>query len=154
MNYFEFYNIPVSFKVDEGDLYTLGRIDVVGNTLFSKDDILKHFELKTGMAYDALELEDAYERLEELYGNKGFVTQRSNQSNVLTTLIFKEVPDFRTKTVQIVGRNEVFKRIDDGTPGQLQGAWLMSGRVKNGELQNRDTNRPRKTMKILSGTRF
>ncbi len=57
-------------------------------------------------------------------------------------------------TLQIVGSNEMFKRIDNGTPGQLEGAWLMSGRVMDGELQNRDTNRPRKTMKILSGTRF
>ena len=48
----------------------------------------------------------------------------------------------------------VWKRIDDGNPGDLAGAWLISGRVRDGELQKRDTNRPRKTMKILSGTRF
>ena len=46
------------------------------------------------------------------------------------------------------------KRIDSGKPGKLQGAWLMSGRVKDGETQQRDTSKPRKTMKILSGTRF
>jgi len=45
-------------------------------------------------------------------------------------------------------------KIDDGTPGNLQGAWLMSGRIRNGETQLRDINRPRKTMKMLSGTRF
>ncbi|PQB06080.1 membrane or secreted protein [Aureitalea marina] len=54
----------------------------------------------------------------------------------------------------IVGREMVLIRIDDGAPGALQGAWLMSGRKRNGEIQSRDTNRPRKTMKILSGTRF
>ncbi len=48
----------------------------------------------------------------------------------------------------------VWKRIDDGSPGDLAGAWLISGRMRDGELQKRDTNRPRKTMKILSGTRF
>ncbi len=47
-----------------------------------------------------------------------------------------------------------FSRIDDGSPGKLQGPWLMSGRVREGKIQTRDTNRPRKTMKILSGTRF
>lgn len=47
-----------------------------------------------------------------------------------------------------------WKRVDDGKPGALQGAWLISGRMRNGEIQERDTNRPRKTMKILSGTRF
>lgn len=56
--------------------------------------------------------------------------------------------------IQIVGDDRVFTRIDDGTPGDLQGAWLMSGRVRDGETQLRDTSRPRKTMKILSGTRF
>ncbi|MDC7995654.1 membrane or secreted protein [Altibacter sp. HG106] len=50
--------------------------------------------------------------------------------------------------------NQTWKRIDDGTPGALQGAWLMSGRIREGELQQRDTNRPRKTMKMVSGTRF
>ena len=47
-----------------------------------------------------------------------------------------------------------WNRIDTGAPGKLKGAWLMSGRIRNGETQQRDTNRPRKTMKILSGTRF
>ncbi len=48
----------------------------------------------------------------------------------------------------------VYKRIDHGDPGKLQGAWLMSGRIRDGETQLRDTSGPRKTMKILSGTRF
>ncbi len=47
-----------------------------------------------------------------------------------------------------------FTRIDQGEPGKLQGAWLMSGRMVDGEAQTRDTSSPRKTMKILSGTRF
>lgn len=54
----------------------------------------------------------------------------------------------------IVGHETTLKRIDSGTPGELQGAWLMSGRVRDGKTQLRDTNRPRKTMKLLSGTRF
>ncbi|WP_178986260.1 membrane or secreted protein [Winogradskyella helgolandensis] len=56
--------------------------------------------------------------------------------------------------IEIVDNDIKFTRIDDGKPGQLQGAWLMSGRVRNGETQTRDTSKPRKTMKILSGTRF
>ena len=54
----------------------------------------------------------------------------------------------------IVGRDTEYKRIDNGNPGKLHGAWLMSGRVRDGETQMRDTSGPRKTMKILSGTRF
>lgn len=53
-----------------------------------------------------------------------------------------------------VGADVIWKRIDNGAPGALAGAWLMSGRKRNGEFSYRDTDRPRKTMKILSGTRF
>ena len=48
----------------------------------------------------------------------------------------------------------VWKRLDDGQPGALAGAWLFAGRKQAGEIQRRNTTQPRKTMKILSGTRF
>lgn len=50
------------------------------------------------------------------------------------------------------GRTE-YKRIDDGTPGKLAGAWLITGRVRDGEM-SKMTPGARRTMKILSGTRF
>lgn len=51
-----------------------------------------------------------------------------------------------------IGTNR-WKRTDDGTPGDLQGAWLITGRKRDGEIVTR-TPGARKTMKILSGTRF
>lgn len=56
--------------------------------------------------------------------------------------------------LRIVGQESWITRIDSGEPGKLTGAWLISGRMRDGEIQERDTDRPRKTMKILSGTRF
>lgn len=56
--------------------------------------------------------------------------------------------------IEVVDGGMKLKRVDNGTPGKLQGAWLMSGRIRDGKTQSRDTSRPRKTMKILSGTRF
>lgn len=46
-----------------------------------------------------------------------------------------------------------FKRLDDGKPGQLAGAWLITARVTGNGMQTM-TPGVRKTMKILSGTRF
>ncbi|TYP71591.1 membrane or secreted protein [Aquimarina intermedia] len=56
--------------------------------------------------------------------------------------------------IEIKGSDIQWNRIDHGEPGKLQGAWLMSGRIREGKTQVRDTSSPRKTMKILSGTRF
>lgn len=52
-----------------------------------------------------------------------------------------------------VGTAEL-SRSDDGTPGQLAGAWLITGRFNDkGEIR-RSTPGARRTMKIMSGTRF
>lgn len=56
--------------------------------------------------------------------------------------------------LEIVDSDMKFYRIDNGAPGELSGAWLMSARTRDGKKQERDISRPRKTMKILSGTRF
>lgn len=56
--------------------------------------------------------------------------------------------------MRIVGQEEWATRLDSGEPGDLAGAWLISGRMRDGEIRERSTDRPRKTMKILSGTRF
>jgi hypothetical protein len=58
------------------------------------------------------------------------------------------------KDLTLTGSTEgKFTRIDDGTPGKLAGAWLITGRYQNNELQKM-TPGARRTMKILSGTRF
>jgi len=75
-----------------------------------------------------------------------------NPEVVGTEVSFKVV--ITDNTLNIVGSDLQLKRLDDGSPGELDGAWLMSGRERNGEIQSRDTSGPRKTMKILSGTRF
>jgi hypothetical protein len=77
--------------------------------------------------------------------------------------------EFHTRDTNLVGQEEavaiqidgdklmvgdmVWNRLDDGTPGDLVGAWLITGRDRDGEMQPMRRG-PRKTMKILSGTRF
>tara|TARA_B100001964_G_C14089581_1_gene534188 strand:+ start:73 stop:756 length:684 start_codon:yes stop_codon:yes gene_type:complete len=75
-----------------------------------------------------------------------------NPERVGSEVSFKVIVDERTLTVP--ENNRKWDRIDDGNPGELQGAWLMGGRVRDGNKQMRETSGPRKTMKILSGKRF
>lgn len=56
-------------------------------------------------------------------------------------------------TLTFLGINETWTKVDDGSPGQLPGAWIITGRERNGQMTSRPSG-PRKTMKILSGTRF
>ena len=71
------------------------------------------------------------------------------------TLDLKTTKDGFTVNTSDGATSYTFENIDRGKPGDLAGAWLISGRRNDqGEITKRDTNVPRKTMKILSGTRF
>jgi hypothetical protein len=63
--------------------------------------------------------------------------------------------DGKTNDLTIKAGNSIqqWKRIDDGTPGQIAGAWLITGRKVDNEMQA-ITPTARKTMKILSGKHF
>ena len=65
-----------------------------------------------------------------------------------------------SRTASVAGSGEritvdgaAWTRIDAGAPGALKGAWLMTGRKRDGEISMRKPG-ARRTMKILSGTRF
>jgi hypothetical protein len=58
------------------------------------------------------------------------------------------------KDLTLTGGTEgKFTRVDDGGPGKLAGAWLITGRFRDNEIR-RSTPGARRTMKILSGSRF
>ena len=64
--------------------------------------------------------------------------------------------------VQITGgklvvkqNNETWNRLDDGKPGELMGAWIITGNFSNDTVSKRPNPFfPRRTMKVLSGKYF
>lgn len=61
--------------------------------------------------------------------------------------------DLNGDTISFEGNDKVWTRIDNGVTSDLNGAWLITGRERDGNMKRR-TPGARKTMKILSGTRF
>lgn len=68
----------------------------------------------------------------------------------------KVMPYDLTGNILIFNQDKVWTRVDDNTPGALPGAWEITGRKRNGVMQDLSARRtgPRKTMKIMSGSRF
>lgn len=67
---------------------------------------------------------------------------------------YKLEPQGQELALTIGGKTTTWQPIDVGVQTPLTGAWLFSGRERDGEMQRRETNLPRKTMKLLTGTRF
>jgi hypothetical protein len=71
-------------------------------------------------------------------------------------MIGKEVGttvEMKNGKIVLSENNAEWTRIDNGTPGKLSGAWLITGRME-GTSMSKMTPGARRTMKILSGTRF
>ena len=51
-------------------------------------------------------------------------------------------------------KSRTLKNIDQGGSTALSGTYLFSGRKEKGEITKRNTDQPRKTMKVLTGNRF
>lgn len=80
------------------------------------------------------------------------VTREFNTQDTGSVGVEETIPvTFQANSMTIDGNH--WTKLDDGNPGKLSGAWLFSGRKRDGELQRRAPSQ-RKTMKILSGTRF
>lgn len=73
-------------------------------------------------------------------------------STVGTTEMIKVA--LKNNTLELKGQLAAWQSIDQGKSTPINGSWLISGRKRNGELRKTNTDRPRKTMKILTGSRF
>lgn len=73
-----------------------------------------------------------------------------------TTQVGKEmVEQVQITPTRLVIKKESWNRLDDGTPGALQGAWIITGNYKNDSVSKRaNPFYPRRTMKVLSGKYF
>ncbi len=74
-----------------------------------------------------------------------------------STQVGKELTeDIELSGNKLVGKNkETWNRLDDGKPGALMGAWIITGNFRNDSVQKRaNPFYPRRTMKVLSGKYF
>ena len=73
-----------------------------------------------------------------------------NPDNVGRTV---DMPYRAVGSLLVFNNDKAWKRVD-AAGGELAGAWQITGRKQEGEMRRRKSDGPRRTMKILSGTRF
>lgn len=105
-------------------------------------------------SFSAAEFNYTYGGSWQIDGNNMALSYEYHTKEPSKVGISEHVPiNIKGKNIQLDG-NE-FSWLDDGKPGELFGAWLFSNRIRNGNLGTpRKADNPRKTLKILSGTRF
>ena len=81
----------VKIEVDEGKSAKIEKINIIGNEIFSNEDLLKGFELAEGAFFSFLSSDDAYSReklkgdiesLESFYRDRGYIKFSLESSQV------------------------------------------------------------------------
>ncbi len=80
-------NLTVTFVIDEGHQYTVGRVKVEGNKHFSSDEIISHMGLESGSVLNLDQLDADRRSIVDFYGNNGFI-----YANVQIKYVYTDTP--------------------------------------------------------------
>lgn len=72
----EFSKIKVELKIIEGEQYFTGKMDLAGDILGEKQELLNLFQLKTGKPFDAILRNQDQFQLQEAYQERGYAFAR------------------------------------------------------------------------------
>ncbi len=113
--------VSLDIEIDEGEVAEIKNINIVGNSSFEDEEILKGFELKTGGWFSFFTSDNKYSReklkgdiesLESYYKNRGYVEFKLDSSqvsvtpdktSVFITLNVDEGSTYKVNEVKIVG---------------------------------------------------
>lgn len=124
-------NLTVTFVINEGMQYTVGKIDIKGNKYFSKDDILNVMSLEPGSILNLDKLEADRRAILSLYGRAGFIYAKVNVNYVYSEtpgvadlkINIKEGKSYKIGRIIIRGnertQDRVVRRTLDFYPGDV-----------------------------------
>ncbi len=113
--------INVKIIIDEGESASIKKVNIIGNEVFTDDDLLQGFELKEGKWYAFLSNKDKYSReklegdienLESYYLDRGYlkfsiessqVSISKNKEDVFITLSISEGVQYKINDVTVIG---------------------------------------------------
>jgi outer membrane protein insertion porin family len=113
--------INLKIVIDEGESAAIKKVNIIGNEIFSDDELMEGFELKEGKWYAFLSNKDKYSReklegdienLESYYLDRGYlkfsiessqVSISKNKEDVFITLSISEGAQYKIDDVNVIG---------------------------------------------------
>ncbi len=124
----------ITMAIDEGAQYRVGKIDVSGDMIFSREEILEKFKFSTGDTFSRRQLHKTISALTTLYGDRGYANAEFNpvthidderKTIDITLKISMNVPVY-VERIEISGnirtRDKVIRRELEFSEGDLYSA--------------------------------
>ena len=133
--------IELNIEVDEGKSATIESINIIGNELFSNEDLLDGFELSSGSIFSFLSNDNAYSReklkgdiesLESFYLNRGYlkfsiesseISLSKDKKSIFINFNVFEGEQYTINDVEVVGdlpfEDEVYEEITNSLKDKI-----------------------------------
>ncbi len=85
-------NLRIRVPVTEGQQYSVGEVDIVGNTIYTDDELRPFLENRRGMTFSPETLDEDRETLSDYYGSRGYLD---------TFVRAERVPNLDTRAIDI-----------------------------------------------------
>ncbi|MDA9353209.1 outer membrane protein assembly factor BamA [Gammaproteobacteria bacterium] len=141
--------LELNIEVDEGKSATIESINIIGNELFSNEDLLDGFELSSGSIFSFLSNDNAYSReklqgdiesLESFYLNRGYlkfsiesseISLSKDKKSIFINFNIFEGEQYTINDVDVVGDlpfgDEVYEEITNTLKGQIYSQVQITG---------------------------
>ncbi len=139
--------IEVNIEVDEGKSAKIKKINIIGNEIFSNEELLQGFELSEGSFFSFLNNNNAYSReklrgdietLESYYKNRGYLKFSVESSQISLSKNLKDIfinfnvfegEKYLINDVEIVGENPIEANIFNGIITSLKGQTYSQAQI-------------------------
>ena len=141
--------IELNIEVDEGKSATIESINIIGNELFSNEDLLDGFELSSGSIFSFLSNDNAYSReklkgdiesLESFYLNRGYlkfsiesseISLSKDKKSIFINFNVFEGEQYTINDVEVVGdlpfEDEVYEEITNSLKDKIYSQAQITG---------------------------
>ena len=141
--------IELNIEVDEGKSATIESINIIGNELFSNEDLLDGFELSSGSIFSFLSNDNAYSReklkgdiesLESFYLNRGYlkfsiesseISLSKDKKSIFINFNIFEGDQYTINDVEVVGdlpfEDEVYEEITNSLKDKIYSQAQITG---------------------------
>ena len=141
--------IELNIEVDEGKSATIESINIIGNELFSNEDLLDGFELSSGSIFSFLSNDNAYSReklkgdiesLESFYLNRGYlkfsiesseISLSKDKKSIFINFNIFEGEQYTINDVEVVGdlpfEDEVYEEITNSLKDKIYSQAQITG---------------------------
>ncbi|HET7833481.1 MAG TPA: outer membrane protein assembly factor BamA [Gallionella sp.] len=130
-------DVFITVNLNEGEKYTVGKVEISGNTLVPKPEIEKLIEVKPGQPFSRAALTDTSKKIGERLGEEGYAFANMNaipdinKAKHEVSFNFMIDPGQRVyvRRINIAGNTKTRDEVIRREFRQVEGAWFDSGKI-------------------------